>query len=247
MIDRTILNPETLILDVKKPIVKYKLVKAVFDDPDPDISQLTRAIRHLEQDVLRMGALVEQSFRLSHQALFVRNLTAAEEIPRLDKKIDRFYRKIESDCTVIITLQAPTAQDLRCLSAFMQLVRDLERIGDYAKDLAEIAIKIFPYTPHPSLPEIALMSHHAQAMLATSLVALADLDAASGRHLKHLDDTVDNAYNHLYQTLANQRDVPGVVEPILLLVLAIRYLERMADHATNIGQRVTYIVTGQRH
>lgn len=222
-------------------------MKAVLYNPNPERPQIARAIRRLEQDVLRMGALVEQSFRLSHQAMFARNLTAAEELPRLDKKIDRFYKQIESDCTAIMTLQAPTAQDLRCLSAFMQLVRDLERIGDYAKDLAEIAIKVFPYPSHESLPEIALMSHHAQAMLATSLVALADLDAASGLGVKQLDDTVDSAYERLYQTLAHQRDIPGVVEPILLLALAIRCLERMADHATNIGQRVAYIVTGQRH
>lgn len=221
-------------------------MKVVLYSPNPDRSQLARAIRRLERDVLRMGALVEQSFRLSHQALFIRDLTAAAEIPRLDKKIDRFYRQIESDCTAIMTLQTPTSQDLRCLSAFMQLVRDLERIGDYAKDLAEIAIKLFPYPTHDSLPEIAIMSHHAQAMLATSLVALADLDAAGGRSIKRLDDAVDNAYDRVYQTLAFQRDVPGVVEPILLLALAIRCLERMADHATNIGQRVAYIVTGQR-
>lgn len=221
-------------------------MKAVVYSPNPENPQLARAIRRLERDVLRMGALVEQPFRLSHQALFSRDLKAAEELPRLDKKIDRFYRQIESDCTSIMTLQAPTAQDLRCLSAFMQLVRDLERIGDYAKDLAQIAVKIFPYPPHPSLPEIAVMAHHAQAMLATSLVALADLDEAGGRSIKHLDDAVDNAYDHLYQTLSQQRDVQGVVEPIILLALAIRCLERMADHATNIGQRVAYIVTGQR-
>lgn len=221
-------------------------MKAVLYSPNPASPQLARAIRRLERDVLRMGALVEQSCRLSHQALFSRNLQAAEEIPRLDKKIDRFYRQIESDCTSIMTLQAPTAQDLRCLSAFMQLVRDLERIGDYAQDLADIAVKIFPYPPHKSLPEIAVMSHHAQAMLATSLVALGDLDAVGGESIKHLDDTVDNAYDRLYQTLAQQRNVPGVVEPIILLALAIRCLERMADHATNIGQRVAYIVTGQR-
>jgi phosphate transport system protein len=221
-------------------------VKAVFHNPNSEKPEPERNIRRLERDILRMGALVEQSFRLSHQALFARDLTAAEELPRLDKKIDRFYRQIESDCTSIMTLQAPTAQELRCLSAFMQLVRDLERIGDYAKDLAEIAIKIFPYPPHPALPEIALMSDHAQAMLATSLVALADLDEASGRRIKFLDDTVDNAYDNLYQMLAHQRDVPGIIEPILLLTLAIRCLERMADHATNIGQRVAYIVTGQR-
>ena len=128
----------------------------------------------------------------------------------------------------------------------MQLVRDLERIGDYAEDLGEIALKIFPYPPHRCVPQIETMSHHAQAMLATSLVALADLDAIAGRSVKRLDDVVDTAYKTVYQTLASERDIKGVVEPILLLALVIRHLERMADHATNIGQRVAYIVTGQR-
>ncbi len=205
-----------------------------------------RRIKRLERDILRMGALVEHSFRLSHQALFARNLAAAEEIPLLDKKIDQFYRQIELECANMLTLQSPVAQDLRQLSAFMQLVRDLERIGDYAKDLAEIAIKLFPYPPHACVPQIQVMFHHAQAMLAASLVALADLDAEAGREVKRLDDAVDTAYKTLYQTLATQRDVKGVVEPILLLALVIRHLERMADHATNIGQRVAYIVTGQR-
>jgi phosphate transport system protein len=225
-------------------------VKAVFyniqSDNNSDYPESERTIRRLERDVLRMGALVEQSFRFSHQALFERNLIAAEKLPKIDKKIDRFYRQIESDCTSIITNQVPTSQDLRCLSAFMQLVRDLERIGDYAKDLGEIAVKLFPYPPHTCLPEIAIMSNHAQAMLATSLVALADLDEISGKRIKILDDAVDHAYEKLYKILAYQRDVPGIIEPILLLTLTIRCLERMADHATNIGQRVAYIVTGQR-
>lgn len=209
-------------------------------------TEFERSVRRLEQDVLRMGALVENSFRLSHQALFSQNLEVAQAIPLLDKQIDRYYRHIELECSTLMTLQAPVAQDLRILSAFMQLVRDLERIGDYAEDLAEIAIKLFPYPPHACLPDIEAMSHHAQAMLAASLVALADLDATAGQAVKALDDKVDMAYETLYQTLAYQRDIKGVVEPILLLALVIRHLERMADHATNIGQRVTYIVTGHR-
>ena len=205
-----------------------------------------RRIRRLERDILRMGALVENSFRLSHQALFARNLMAAKQLPLLDKQIDQFYRQIELECAALITLEGPVAQDLRLLSAFMQLVRDLERIGDYAEDLGEIALKIFPYPPHPCVPQIETMSHHAQAMLATSLVALADLDAQAGRSVKRLDDVVDTAYKTVYQTLASEHDIKGVVEPIILLALVIRHLERMADHATNIGQRVAYIVTGQR-
>ncbi|MEC4892719.1 MAG: phosphate signaling complex protein PhoU [Oscillatoria sp. PMC 1051.18] len=214
---------------------------------NPELTHFRRSLIRLEQDVLRMGALVEKSFRLSHQALFERNLEVAKEINLLDEQIDRYYHEIELDCASLMTRQGPVAQDLRLLSAFMQLVRDLERIGDYAEDLAEFAIKLFPYPPHECMSEIEQMSNYTQAMVATSLVALADLDDSAGRTIKELDDTVDSAYDHLYHTLARLRNVPGVVEPIILMALVIRHLERMADHATNIGQRVSYIVTGHRN
>lgn len=221
-------------------------MNSIVSNSHPNRVQFERRLKRLERDILRMGALVEQSFRLCHQALFARNLDAAKELPSLDKQIDHFYRQIEMECAALLTLEAPVAKDLRLLSAFMQLVRDLERIGDYAEDLGEIAIKLFPYPPHKSVPQIEVMSHHAQAMLAASLVALADLDAQAGQQVKRLDDAVDTAYDQVYQTLATERDIKGVVEPIILLALVIRHLERMADHATNIGQRVAYIVTGQR-
>ncbi len=209
-------------------------------------TQFTRSLRSLEQDVLRMGALVEHSFRISHQALIHRDLESAQSLKALDKQIDQYYRKIEADCATFMNLKSPVAEHLRLLSAFMQLVRDLERIGDYAEDLAELSIKLFNYPPHPCMEEVSAMSQHAQMMLATSLVALIELDATAGETVKKLDDTVDLAYDNLYETLAFQRNIEGVVEPIILMALAIRHLERMADHATNIAQRVSYIVTGHR-
>ncbi|WP_155083297.1 phosphate signaling complex protein PhoU [Cyanobacterium aponinum] len=210
-------------------------------------SRLQRHTSEVAQDVLRMGALVEESFRYSHQALFEGDLETVVLITNQDIEIDRYYRHIEMRCATILTLQAPVAQDLRILSAFMQLVRDLERIGDYAKDLGQIAIKLALYPSHSCMPELAAMSKHAQVMLAKAMVALSELDSQAGEKIKLLDDTVDNAYDKLYHTLAQQRDIKGVVEPIILLALAIRHIERMADHATNIAQRVSYIVTGERN
>ncbi|MEY4519303.1 MAG: hypothetical protein RLZZ499_1902 [Cyanobacteriota bacterium] len=210
-------------------------------------NQLQRSLRKVQQEVLRMGTLVEQSFRLSHQSLFEGDLDAIPRLLVLEKQIDIYYRQIESDCATLMTLQAPVAQDLRMLSASMQLVRDLERIGDYAQNLSEMAVKLVKYPPHPILPEIAQMSEHAQLMLATSLVALADLDQSAGARVKEYDDIVDDAYERLYNAIAMQKNFPGVVEPVLLLGLIIRHLERMADHATNISQRVTYMVTGKRN
>jgi phosphate transport system protein len=209
--------------------------------------EFERQIRRIQRDVLRMGALVESSCWLARRALFERDLDAAQQIARQDKHIDQFYRQIEVNCVNLMALQAPVSQDLRMLSALMQLVRDLERIGDYANDLGEIAIKLFPYPVHPCMGQVMQMSDRCRAMLAMSLASLSDLDAESGLEMKLKDDAVDLDYEQLYARLAHQTDVPGSIEPIVLLVLVIRHLERMADHATNIGKRVAYIVTGQRH
>ncbi len=193
-----------------------------------------------------MGALVEKSFWLARQALFERDLESPKQISELDEQIDQLYKQIEQDCVTLIALQSPVAQDLRLLSALMHLVRDLERIGDYAEDLGEIALMLFPYPTPSHMNQVKLMCDRCRAMLAMSLAALSDLDAESGLAIKLRDDAVDLDYELLYRSLAQQRDVAGVVEPIVLLVLVIRHLERMADHATNIGKRVAYIVTGQR-
>ena len=218
----------------------------IIEKPNSKLSHFERCLQRLEQDILRMGTLVEESFRLSHQSLFARNLDAIQKINILDKQIDQYYRQIENDCTMFMTLHSPVAQDVRILSAFMQLVRDLERIGDYAQDLSEMALKLFSYTPHECMDKIEQMSTHAQIMLAESLVGLAEFDVTSGERVKNLDDVVDDAYDNVYAQLANQKNIIGLVEPSLILVLVIRSLERMADHATNIAQRVSYIITGHR-
>ena len=173
-----------------------------------EANKLERSILRVQQDVLRMGTLVEQSFRLSHQSLFEQDVDATNKLIVLEKQIDAYYRQIESDCATLMTLQAPVAQDLRMLSAFMQLVRDLERIGDCAQDLTEMAVKLMKYPPHKLLSEIAQMSEHAQLMLATSLVALADLDSSAGARVKEYDDIVDDAYDRLYKAIAFLQDVP---------------------------------------
>jgi phosphate transport system protein len=212
----------------------------------PTRIQFERQLRRLQRDVLRMGALVENSCWLARKALFEQDLEAADQIALQDKQIDQFYRQVELDCVNLMALQAPVTQDLRLLSALMQLVRDLERIGDYAQDLGEIAVKLFPYPVHPCMDRVQIMLDRCRAMLAMSLASLSNLDAESGLEIKLKDDAVDSDYEMLYNLLAGQTNVPGAIEPIILLVLVIRYLERMADHATNIGQRVAYIVTGQR-
>jgi phosphate transport system protein len=208
-------------------------------------SEFERDLHRLEQDCLRMGALVENSFLLAHVALFERDIESAMRIDAQDRQIDQIYRQIEIDCINLIAVQSPVARDLRLLSALMQLIRDIERIGDYAENLGEIAIKLFPYSPSPYLGELQVMSHRSRAMLAMSLEALANLDAKIGLQIKTKDDAVDDDYKHIYDLLASQKPFGESMEPVMLMVLAIHHLERMADHATNVGLRVAYIVTGK--
>jgi phosphate transport system protein len=222
------------------------MVSQSVNSSQPIRTGFDRQVKHLQRDVLRMGALVESSCWLARQALFERDLSAPQQIVVQDDQIDILYRQIEQDCVRMIALQSPVAQDLRLLSAIMQLVRDLERIGDYAEDLGEIAMRLFTYPVPEYMPQVRAMCDRCRAMLAMSLASLSNLDADSGRSLQQIDDAVDQDYEMLYAQLAHQRDVVGVVEPIVLLILVIRHMERMADHATNIGKRVAYIVTGER-
>jgi phosphate transport system protein len=205
-----------------------------------------RHLSKLEQDALRMGALVESSCLLAHKALFDRDLEAATKIDAQDKQIDRFYRQIELECIEQIALQAPVSRDLRLLNSLVHMVRDLERIGDYAENLGEIAVKLFPYPTPPHMGRLQVMSNRTQAMLALSLGAVSNFDAEAGKDIKDKDDAVDSDYEALYNSIAKQNSTNMPLEPVMLMVLAIHHLERMADHATNIGKRVNYIVTGER-
>ncbi len=219
---------------------------SIAEDKKYSRTDFDRQIRRVEQDVLRMGALVENSSWLAHTALCDRNLDAATKIDLQDKQIDQFYRQIELECVELIARQSPVARDLRLLTAIMHLVRDLERIGDYAENIGEIAIKLFPYPIPFCMDRIEIMSNRCRAMLALSLRALSNLDAETGLQIKEKDDAVDLDYANLYNLLAKQKSGDEELEPTMLLVLTIHHLERMADHATNVGRRVAYIVTGKR-
>jgi phosphate transport system protein len=214
------------------------------DDALPE--SFDRQLRRVQRDVLRMGALVENSCLLARSALCDRNLEAAQQLKIHDKRVDQFYRQIELDCINLLTEPRPDNQGLRHISAFMQLIRDLERIGDYAKDIGEVAIKLFPYPAHPCMQPIQVMLDRCRSMVALSLVALSDLNAEIGLDIKEKDDAVDDDYDALYDQLVHPEQPIDNVERVVLLVLVIRYLERVADHATNIGRRIAYVVTGER-
>ncbi|MEM9006810.1 MAG: phosphate signaling complex protein PhoU [Cyanobacteria bacterium P01_F01_bin.86] len=203
-------------------------------------------IRRLQRDVLRMGALVESACLMARTALCDRDLDMAQQLKAHDKQVDQYYRQIEMDCVDLLTHPPEDMQNLRHVSAFMQLIRDLERIADYATDIGEVSIKLFPYPVHPCMEQIQVMFERCRSMVALSLLAVSDLNAEVGMDIKVKDDAVDDDYDQLYERLIQTPSTSGSIESVVLLVLAIRYLERIADHATNVGRRVAYVVTGER-
>lgn len=205
-----------------------------------------RQVKAIQDDVLRMGALVERSCWLATQALINREISLADKLAKQEKKIDKLYRQIEVKCLQFIALQSPVATDLRLIGALMQMIRDLERIGDYAEDLVEISVKLFPYGKSKYLPDVEQMLLTTRSMLSMVLAALTNLDAEEGLKIKQRDDEVDQGYQRIYDQLAEEQCHAESVEPLLLILLTIRAIERMADHTTNIGQRIAYVVTGRR-
>ncbi len=208
--------------------------------------QFDRQIKRLQADVLRMGALVESSCSYAFEAVFQRNLEAPQEIRRQEVETDRLYRQIEQSCIAVMTMQSPVANDMRLISGIFQLIRDLERIGDYALEISQLAGKLFPYPNPPCLIQVRGMFERVQLMVALSLKAVTDLDVTTGRELRTLDQVVNSDYAAIFQALTQRTEPPGPIEPNLILVLMIRHLERMGDHAANIGQRIAFIETGER-
>jgi phosphate transport system protein len=213
----------------------------------PIRKQFDLQVKAIQNDVLRMGALVERSCWLANQALINREIALADDLAKQEKKIDKLYRQIEVNCLQFIALQSPVATDLRLIGSLMQMIRDLERIGDYAEDLVEISVKLFPYEKSKYLPDVEQMLMTTRSMLSMVLAALTNLNAEEGLQIKQRDDEVDQGYQRIYDLLAaEQLQETEAVEPLLLIMLTIRAIERMADHTTNIGQRIAYVVTGHR-
>ncbi len=226
------------------------------NDPHPQVVmtaahpirlQFERQLKRLQADVLRMGALVETTCSLTYEVLFQRNLETNQQIIQQEVATDRLYRQIEQECIAIMMCQAPVGNDMRLISAIFQLIRDLERIGDYAQEISQLATQLSAYPTPPCVSRLRGMFERVQMMLAMSLGAVANLDATTGRDLRELDQVINSDYASLYQSLAHQAQIPGSLEPNLLLVLIIRHLERMADHAANIGQRIAFVTTGERN
>jgi len=201
----------------------------------------------LRQKILNMGTRVEQAVGQAVTSLTNKDFEMARSVMDGDDYIDNMESEIEDKCIVLIARQQPLARDLRIISTGLKITTDLERVGDHAFDIAKITLSIGDQPIIKPLVDIPRMSAMAQKMLNDSLVAYINLDITLAEQVCADDDAVDDLYSQtLRELLTYMMEDPTTIKQATQLLFVARYLERVADHATNIAEWVIYLVTGHR-
>jgi phosphate transport system protein len=203
-------------------------------------------IDRLEQHLLRMASIVEQMLYKSMEALANRDVSLANEVISMDDAVDSYNIQIENECLRLLALQQPMARDLRVIAATMKIITDIERMGDYVVDIAKTAKQLSTKPLFKPLIGIPYMAELVKKMLRETLQAFINRDMELVEHMIAHDDEVDNLNRSLYKELiGHMQSDPTVTEQAVSLILIARYLERLADHVTNVGERVYYMETGE--
>jgi phosphate transport system protein len=203
-------------------------------------------IQELEHDLLEMGSLAEQMVAQASEALCRLDTDLAMAVIQRDDEIDQRDLAIENRCIRILALQQPMAGDLRVVGTAMKMITDIERIGDLAVDVAKIALKVDKEFGATNIIDFPRISSVARAMLRESLEAFVKRDMDLVAEVCRMDDEVDDLYRELRGQLhGNMRAHPEQVVSDSWLLLAIHHIERIADHAVNIAERVAFMMTGR--
>ncbi len=205
-----------------------------------------RNLKGLQEDLLALGSLVERAITKSMEALKNHDLEASREVVAEDDLIDRKRIELEDECIDLIATQQPIAIDLRTLMAVMHISVELERMGDYAEGIGKIGLLLADEPPLKPLTNLSRMAEKATEMLRHSLDALLSRDADAAMQVCRDDDEVDALYDQVYQELLADmiQDPRSILRSTYLLWVA-HDLERIADRATNIAERVIFLVTGK--
>ncbi len=209
---------------------------------------LERGLRGLNENMATMAELSELAIRKALDALSRGDRATAEEVFTLDQELYGLQEEIEGACVDLIALHAPVARDLRVITTSLKITTDLDRIGRYAKDIAEVSLQ-FAGAPPPGLADlvkIPLMADHTIRMVDTAIHAFLKRDAESVRNIMATDDEVDRLHDEVFQEIVGHMEAGRLpIASGARYILVTRHLERIADHAVNIGMRVLYMVTGE--
>ncbi|MBF0103247.1 MAG: phosphate signaling complex protein PhoU [Desulfobacterales bacterium] len=210
------------------------------------IQHMHRQVDKVKKMILSLGSMVEERVRMSSQAIESIDAEIAEKVIRTDYEIDEMEVKIEEECLKLLALYQPVAVDLRFIIAVIKINNELERIGDYAVNIARRIKKISKQDICDFQFDYSVMAEKTQYMLNQSLNALVNLELETAFKVLSMDDEVDaikkNAYAQIKQAM---RQYPENLEYLINLFLISGNLERLADHTTNIAEEVIYLIEGE--
>jgi phosphate transport system protein len=205
-----------------------------------------KKLREIQDEVLVMGSLVEKALTSSVKALKGRELELAQQIISDDTKVNQKRFEIEERCIQLIATQQPMAGDLRTIISALNIVSEVERIGDHAEGIAKIVLMIGDEPPLKPLIDIPRMTEKTVDMLHRSLDTFVKGDADAARKIVAEDDEVDNLYDQVFRELLTfMAEDPKTITRATRLIWVAHNLERSADRVTNICERVVYMVTGK--
>ncbi len=200
----------------------------------------------LQQEVEVLAGIVEKSINRAVDALKRRDLEESQRVIQDDDYIDQKRFEIEERCIDLIATQQPMARDLRVIIALLHIVVELERMGDYAEGIAKISIAMGNSPPLKPLIDIPRMAEKATEMLRDSIDCLLNRDLVKAHQVCQADDEVDELYDQVYrELLLFMIQDPQTIQRATYLLWVSHDLERIADRATNIAERVIFLVTGK--
>jgi len=208
-------------------------------------TQLDNELERLQDELMALGAIVERTIIESVEVLKERKMEEAKRLIEADSEINRKRYSIEWDSLVLIARQQPMAKNLRNVAAILEIVSELERIADYAKGIAKISIRIGSKPLIKPLVDIPRMATLASDMLHGALVSFIDRDVEAARSIPAQDRQIDNLYDQIYRELMTYvLSDPRNIDDASHLLWVAHNLERSADRAVNICERVIFTVTG---
>ena len=208
-------------------------------------SRLDEQLKQLNDALIEMGAIVQTAIANADTALIEQDVALAQQIAASDDEIDNKEKEIESLCLKILLQQHPVAQDLRFVSSVMKIITDLERIGDHATDISELAILLADERNLGKLERITEMAVVTMKMVTDSIEAFVRKDVELAHDVIARDDRVDNLFDTVKADLIDLiKSSSNRESQAIDLIMVAKYYERIGDHATNIAEWVVFSITG---
>lgn len=208
---------------------------------------LSDELAKLNEEVAEMGKLAREAIDKAIRAIVNEEFALKDEVRKLDDAIYQWDLKIEKHCIDLIALHSPVAGDLRIVSTSLKMITDLNRIGRYARDIAEVIDFLEGQKYFKRLVSIPHMASLVIRMVDDAVESFIKRDVEKALNLFARDDEVDALYESIFrEVLTYMMEDPKKVPMGMRFILIARYLERIADHACNIGERVVYMITGER-